>query len=197
MNAAAVVSLIACLLPAWATAQVVCSLGSAAVAYNSLKDQRPSGDAMQLAARTYDAAKQICGANCPEVILYRNATATGIMLITSSGRAKIVYAPNFVSGVYDRHGDAGVAALIAHELGHALDDTLGAAWIDRKWNSELRADAWAGCILAKSDLKPAGMNGALAALEKYPPMAHPAWNIRLPAVRAGYTHCGGAGSEAR
>jgi hypothetical protein len=152
---------------------------------------------MQLASRTYEAAKQICGSSCPEAILYRNPTASNLMLVANSGRAKLVYAPNFISGVYDSHGDAGVAAVIAHELGHALDDSLGAAWIDKKWMAELRADAWAGCILAKSDLKPAGLKSALAALEEHPSPAHPAWNIRLQAVRAGYSHCGGADTWVR
>jgi hypothetical protein len=191
MSAAAAALLIACLLPSWANAQVVCSLGAGS-AYNSTKDQRPSADAMQLASRAYDAAKQICGSSCPEVILYRNATASNLMLIANSGRAKIVYAPNFISGVYDRHGDAGVTAVISHELGHALDDSLGAAWIDKKWTAELHADAWAGCVLAKIDLKPKDLEGALAALEEHPSSAHPAWSIRLPAIRAGYSHCGGA-----
>ena len=194
MNAAAAFLSIACLLPAWANAQVVCSLGPAATGYNPLKDQRPSADAMQLATRTYDAAKQICGANCPEVVLYRNSTASGLMLIAISGRAKLVYAPNFISGIYDSHGDPGVAAVLAHEFGHALDDSLGAAWIDKKWTAELRADAWAGCVLAKTGLDAASMKGALAALEEHPSPAHPAWNIRLPAIRAGYSHCNGTDS---
>ena len=191
MNAAAAALFIAYLQATCASAQVVCALGPAPGAYNPLKDQRPSADAMQLATRTYEAAKQICAANCPAAVLFRNETASNLMLVTSSGRAKIVYAPNFVSGVYDSHGDAGVTAVIAHELGHALDDTLGAAWIDKKWTAELRADAWAGCVLAKIVQKAADVNNSLAALQEHPSPAHPAWNIRLPAVRAGYTHCGG------
>lgn len=182
----------ACLLPFGASAQLVCALGAGAAAYNPAKDQRPSGDAMQLASRAYDAARQVCGSNCPEVVLFRNATAANLMLIASGGRAKIVYKPNFITGVYDSHGDAGVAAVVAHEIGHALDDTLGAAWIDKRWPPELRADAWAGCVIAKSNFAAADFHSALAALEENPPPKSPAWKERLQAIRTGYTRCGGA-----
>ena len=42
------------------------------------------------------------------------------------GRAKMVYAPRMFTAVYDRYGDAGILALVAHALGHALDDLMGA-----------------------------------------------------------------------
>jgi hypothetical protein len=125
------------------------------------------------------------------VVLFRNATASKLMLIANAGRAKIVYNPQFIAGLYDRRGDAGVAALIAHELGHALDDSLGAAWIDKGWTAELRADSWAGCVLAKSNLTPAEVRSALTALQENPSPAHPSWNLRLPAIITGYFHCGG------
>ena len=76
--------------------------------------------------------------------------------------------------------------------GHALDDTLGAAWIEKSWTAELRADSWAGCILAKTNLSPADLTAALGALAAHPSPAHPAWGVRLPAIRAGYSRCGGA-----
>ena len=41
------------------------------------------------------------------------------------------------------------------------------------------------------------MHAALGALAKYPSPKHPAWNARLPAIRSGYTHCGGAASNVR
>jgi hypothetical protein len=185
-------ALIALLLPFTAAAQVVCALGSGAASYNAYMDQRPSADAMQLVGRAYTAAKNICGSNCPEVVLFRNVTASNLMLITDHQRAKIVYDPKIITTVYDRHGDAGIIGLMSHALGHALDDTLGAAWIEKGWNPELRADAWSGCILAKSNLKPTEFAAALAALSDYPSPAHPAWNLRLPPIRSGYTHCGGA-----
>ena len=182
-------ALIACLLPFTAAAQVVCALGSGAASYNAYMDQRPSADAMQLVGRAYAGAKTICGANCPEVVLFRNSTASNLMLITDHQRAKMVYDPKVIATVYDRHGDAGIVALMSHELGHALDDTLGAAWIEKGWSPELRADAWAGCVLAKANVKAAELPAAFAALSEYPSPAHPAWNVRLPVVRSGYMHC--------
>ena len=184
-------ALIACLLPFPAAAQVVCALGSGAASYNAYQDQRPSPDAMQIVGRVFAAAKAVCGPNCPEVVLFRNATAANLMLVADHQRAKIVYAPQVITTVYDRHGDAGPLALMAHVMGHALDDTLGAAWIEKVWTPELRADAWAGCILAKSNLTVAELPAALATMSEYPSPSHPTWNVRLPAIRSGYTHCGG------
>jgi len=184
--------LIASLLPLAAAAQVVCVLGPAAAGYKASEDKHPTADAMQLVGATYAAGKSVCGTNCPEVVLFRNTTASNVMLVTDAGRAKIVYNPTFITSVYDRYGDAGVQALMAHEIGHALDDALGAAWIEKGWTPEMRADSWAGCILAKSNLSPADVTAALAALAAHPSAAHPAWNVRLPAIRAGYSRCGGA-----
>jgi hypothetical protein len=67
---------------------------------------------------------------------------------------------------------------------------LGAQWIEKGWTPEVRADAWAGCILAKANLTAAEMTAAQATLAEYPAPSHPAWSVRLPAVRSGYTHCG-------
>ena len=184
--------LIACLLPLAAAAQVVCALGPGAAGYKASEDKHPTADAMELVGGTYAAGKSVCGANCPEVILFRNTTASNVMLVTDAGRAKIVYNPAFITSVYDRYGDAGVQGVMAHEIGHALDDALGAAWIEKSWTPELRADSWAGCILAKSNLSPAEVTAALAALAAHPSPAHPGWNVRLPAIRAGYARCGGA-----
>jgi hypothetical protein len=184
--------LIACLLPLAAAGQVVCALGLGAAGYKASEDKHPTADAMQLVGATYAAGKSVCGANCPEVILFRNTTASDVMLVNDAGRAKIVYNPVFITSVYDRYGDPGVEAVVAHEIGHALDDALGAVWIEKSWTPELRADSWAGCILAKSNLAPADVTAALAALQAHPSPAHPAWNVRLPAIRAGYSRCGGA-----
>jgi hypothetical protein len=175
-------------------AQVVCALGAGASSYQPSQDQRPASDAMQLAARVNAGEKAICTPNCPEVALLRNPTAPNIALIANQGQAKLVYAPQFFAAVYADYGDAGIIAVISHEVGHALDDTLGAAWINKDWKPEVRADAWAGCVLAKS-LNARDVPSALGALEKYPPSSHPDWNLRRPAIRIGYTRCGGSASS--
>jgi hypothetical protein len=182
---------VGCVIPLLALAQI-CALGPSATAYKQSSDQRPSADALELVKRTDAAAGKICAANCPPVVLYRNATSPNLMLLVDGGRAKIVYSPQAFSAVYDKHGDAGIAALIAHEIGHALDDTLGAAWIEKGWGLELRADAWAGCVLGKDTWSAADLAHATAALSENPSPAHPAWNVRLQALKSGYTHCGGA-----
>lgn len=176
-------------------AEIVCALGPAASSYKADSDQRPSSDALQLANRVNAAVKTLCGVQCPTMALFRNPTAANAMLIADSGQAKLVYSPQFLAAAYDSFGDGGIVALIAHEVGHALDETLGAAWIKKTWTAEVRADAWAGCLLARLDPAPASLQPSLAALAKYSSPAHPAWTVRLPALRAGYTQCGGSASK--
>jgi hypothetical protein len=177
-----------------AGAQVVCTLGPSAASYKSSEDQRPTSDAMLLAARVNAAAKTMCGTTCPAVIVLRNTTSANVMLIVDKDHGKLVYSPQFFGLVEEKYGDAGVVAIIAHVLGHALDDTLGAAWIKSGWSPELRADSWAGCMLAKNNLSAADTGSALNALASYPSAAHPAWAMRVPVIRVGYTQCGGTGS---
>ncbi|HYK61636.1 MAG TPA: hypothetical protein VEV85_19530 [Bryobacteraceae bacterium] len=180
------------LLLAWsANGEVVCALGQGASSYKPASDQRPSSDALQLAGRVNAALKSICGNQCPTMALFRNATAPNLMLVNNAGQAKLVYSPQFFQSAYSSFGDEGIVALIAHELGHALDSTMGAKFIKESWPPELRADAWAGCVLAKLDSSSQGLGAALAALAKYSSPAHPVWSQRLPPLRAGFTACGG------
>ena len=188
------------LLPLSAAAQLLCALGSGASSYKPAADQRPTSDTLQLAGRVNAALKSICADQCPTMALFRNATAPNVMLIADAGQAKLVYSPQFFAAAYDSFGDDGIVAIMAHEIGHALDATLGAAWIRNSWTPELRADSWAGCVLArieqgKIDPGPSGLEPGLAALAKYPSPAHPGWAMRLPVIRAGYTQCGGEGAK--
>src|SRR5262249_8265970 len=92
---------------------------------------------------------------------------------------------------YESFGDNGISAIIAHEVGHALDTTLGAKWVKESWPPEVRADAWAGCVLAKLNPDAAGIKSSLGALPKYPSPSHPGWTQGIPVLRIGYTQCGG------
>jgi hypothetical protein len=186
--------LCALLLPVTSPAEVVCALGPASSAYNAYLDQRPTADAMQLAGRVNEMLKSICSPKCPVIALFRNASAANAMLIAGTDQAKIVYAPQFFTSVYDNFGDGAIIGIIAHEMGHPLDETAPARWMSGIPSPELRADAWAGCILARNDLSSGDLSGALTAISKYPSPAHPAWGVRLPALKLGYGQCGGNAS---
>jgi hypothetical protein len=175
--------------------EVLCALGPGASSYDAKADQRPTADAMQLAGRMNAALSPTCTPQCPQIAIYRNATAPNAMLVVSADQAKFVYAPQFFTAVYDRYGDGAIIAIIAHLYGHALDEVRPATWMKSEGTRELRADAWAGCALAKSDLSPGDLAEALNALSKYPPLTHPNWAMRLPALRLGYIHCMGDSSK--
>jgi hypothetical protein len=187
--------LCASLLPFGASAEVICALGSCASSYDAKADQRPSADAMQLAGRMNAALSPACSPKCPQIAIYRNTTAPNAMLVVTADQAKFVYAPQFFTAIYDKYGDGAIIAIIAHEYGHALAETIPAPWMKSDWTAEPRADAWAGCALAKSDLSSNDLAEALTAVSKYPPSTQPGWAARVPALRLGYIHCGGDGSK--
>jgi len=181
----------ALLLAISAHAELLCALGPHADAYKANGDDRPSPDVMQLARRVNSALKPACTPKCPEIAIFRNATAPNLALIATEDQAKIVYAPQFFSAIYDKYGDGSIIAAIGHEYGHALGETTPVPWIKSSWNIELRADAWAGCALAKNNLDAKALKEAVDALAGYPPASRPDWNQRLMALKTGYTHCGG------
>lgn len=187
--------LCALLLPFAASAEIICALGPGGSSYDAKADQGPTGDAMQLAGRMNGALSPACSPKCPQIAVFRNATAANAMLVVTADQAKFVYAPQFFTALYDKYGDGAIIAIIAHEYGHALAETIPSTWMKSDWTAEQRADAWAGCALAKSDLSSNDLADALAAVSKYPPFVHPVptWEQRLPALRLGYTHCGGDG----
>jgi hypothetical protein len=188
------------LLAISAMAEVVCALGSNAGSYNAGSysagsDQRPTSDALELARRMNAALEFTCSPKCPQIALFRNSTAANVMLIAGADQAKVVYAPQFFSAVYDKYGDAAVIAVLAHEFGHALDEVYPAKWMSNGWNPEMRADGWAGCALARINAGPKDLADALAAVSLYPPPGKSAWPLRLTAMRTGYVYCGGDGSK--
>jgi hypothetical protein len=185
------ICLISCATFAAAANQILCSLGAATSAYNAYSDERPTPDAMELAGKVNAGLGSICRPNCPTMALFRNKTAPDLMLIVASSQAKIVYKPEFFTTVYEMYGDAGIQALIAHEVGHAMDASGTVKWMKPAWNPELRADAWAGCAFAKMNISSRDLHSALNALQKYPASSHPDWMARLSALQTGYMECGG------
>jgi hypothetical protein len=185
----------ASLVPFCASAEVICALGAGTSSYDAKGDERPTADAMQLAGRMNAALSPTCSPQCPQIAIFRNPTAANAMLVVNADQAKFVYAPQFFTAVYEKYGDGAIIAIIAHLYGHALDEVHPASWMKNDWNGELRADAWAGCALAKSNLSSNDLAEALTAVSMYPPSTHPSWALRAPAMRLGYTHCGGDGSK--
>lgn len=174
-----------------AATDIVCTLGTATAAYKESQDEKPR-DMTNIIHRVDDAFRPFCLPKCPKAALLRNATAPNLMLLVTVEGAKMVYSPQFFAGVYGKYGESGLIALLAHVYGHAIDETTPSNWIPTNWNPELRADAWAGCVLAKTSLAPGAITSALSAMAMSPPTSQPAWGPRVPAVRLGFTHCGGA-----
>ena len=65
------------------------------------------------------------------------------------------------------------------------------AWMKDSWDGELRADAWAGCAMAKADMSPSRLQAVLLAMSTYPSPHHPEWDARRPVITEGFTRCGG------
>ena len=171
--------------------QIVCTLGLETTPYNAYSDQRPTPDALELAGKVNQALVSSCRPNCPTIAMFRNTTAPNAILLKSPGQAKFVYKPEFFTAVYESSGDAGILAMIAHEVGHAIDGASPTSWIKREWSPELRADAWAGCALGRMNLSARALQAGLSTLAKYPSPSHPNWETRLPVIQTGYTQCGG------
>lgn len=173
--------------------QLVCSLGNSG-GYNPQYDSPPPDFAMNVAARVAGA---LCGGTCG-VVLVQNATAgNALTLVSPNGQAKIAYSPPFMNAVEAQIGGAATFGILAHEVGHVVDGRTGVAWMIDSWSRELRADAWAGCALARSGLSTSEVGAALMAVSQYPSPTHPAWNLRLPALQTGYSNCGGSGTLPR
>jgi hypothetical protein len=170
---------------------LVCKLGTTDTAYNAYSDERSSGDALELAGKVNAALVSECRPNCPRISMFRNPTASNLMLLRDSDQVKLVYKPQFFTNVYDTYGDAGILAILAHEVGHAIDGSAKASWMKSNWSPELRADAWAGCALARMNLRPRPLSAGYAALSNYAPQSGPDWNTRTSVIETGYKQCGG------
>jgi len=182
------------LLPVIAAAEVVCALGPDPASYNAASDGKPTADAISELRRLDAALQPVCSPRCPQIAILRNPTAANAMLIATNEDAKIVYAPQFFQSLYDNFGDGAVIAVMAHEFGHALDE-LNPGKFGRGPTPELRADAWSGCTLAKTELSVTGLAQALSGVTKYPTPGNSERSLRVGAFRVGFTQCGGVAAK--
>jgi hypothetical protein len=146
---------------------------------------RPSMELMRI-------SQVLCPMGCGRVMLFENQTVSNAMTSTMPGQGSVIsYNPGFMGQIFSQFGAGATFGVLAHEFGHHIDLQQPAAWMDHAWGRELRADAWAGCALARSGFDAAQASAALQAIAAYPSPTHPAWNLRVPALRQGYMNCGG------
>jgi hypothetical protein len=180
----------AALLPLRAQAQVLCALGPTSPPYEPMADMPASAGAQ---AELKKIKTLLCPKGCGKVLLFANATTPNTATVTDgAGVSKISYSPSFANSVRSNYGPAGTFGILAHALGHHLEASGNRpAWMKDAWDSELRADAWAGCAIAKAEMTPSRLQAVLLAMSSYPSSHHPPWSERRPVITEGYTRCGG------
>lgn len=176
-----------------ASGQVVCTLGHGASPYSPAMDRPPTHTALAEGRRMH---RLLCN-DCGSIMLVQNPTVTNAMLMSvRPGVSKLSYNPHFMNQVLAQYGNGATIGIIAHEIGHHVDFMQPAAWYDRSWGKELRADALAGCALARARIDPTQLKNALRAIAAFPSPSHPGWPMRERAVMQGYQQCGGTGGSA-
>lgn len=171
-------------------AQLMCSLGvSPDQQYNPNYDQQPSPRALSELNTIYSA---LCPNGCGRYILASNPSAPNALAAAiAPGQSKIVYNPNFINQVANQFGGGATFGILAHEFGHHIDFHTTPLWMNNSWSRELKADAWAGCALARVGGSTQQIENSLKAIAAYPSPSHPGWQQRHQAVRTGFINCGG------
>lgn len=174
---------------------VVCALGPMTPNYSSREDQPAATRAAKDLERI---STLLCPEGCGRVHLFRNATTPNILAMNvGNGNSKIVYSQAFLDRVRSVYGPDASFGVLAHEFGHHVDQTGSpVAWMDPSWNVETRADAWAGCALARAGLKTEGLKRALLVVSSPGNDRDPIWDVRWSALRQGYGGCGGGLKQA-
>jgi hypothetical protein len=177
-----------------ASAGLMCSLGaSPSQQYNPYYDQQPSSRASSELNTIYRA---LCKNGCGNYVLASNSSApNALAAATGPGQSKIAYNPDFLNQVANQFGGGATFGILAHEFGHHIDFHTTAPWMNNSWSRELKADAWAGCALARVGGNTQQIENALRAIAAYPAPSHPGWQQRHQAVRTGFINCGGKWSN--
>src|SRR4029079_16171777 len=189
MLRASLLSISALLLSSQAEAQLLCTLGPA-TPYDPMADMPPSAGAK---ADFTKVTALLCPKGCGKLLLFSNATTPKTAIVTDgAGVSKMAYSPSFANSIRSNFGPIATFGIFAHGVGHHLDATgTKAAWMKDSWDAELRADAWAGCGMAKANLSPSRLQAVLLALSTYPSPHHPSWEVRRAVITEGFKSCGG------
>ena len=172
-------------------AQLICYLGYPQQQYIPSKDQLPSQRAEQELALIYKALcppPYVCG-----MYQLRSNTTVGNARaeLIGPGQTKISYNPAVFDSLALKYGGGATFGILAHEFGHHIDLHQTPPWLNTSWSRELKADAWAGCALARTQVSSVYLENALVAISKFPTPSHPSWQLRVQAVRVGFVNCGG------
>lgn len=193
--AGSVLMMVVVLNTAWvgaAHAQLVCTLGVGPVRYNPYQDMPPSSHAATELMRIHHLLCSSSPYGCGSYVLARNPTVSNAMaMAVSPGLTKIVYNAGFMNSVAGQYGGGATFGILAHEFGHHIDFHTTPFWMNTSWSRELKADAWAGCALARAGIGTTAIENALIAIATYPSPSHPDWPRRQQAVRTGFVSCGG------
>lgn len=174
---------------------ITCLQGIGVAQYNPTQDTPPSQPAIK-------SLGTVLNYLCPEALpfgcgyftLRQNPLAPNIFSErVEEKRSKIIYAQDFLNTVTAQYGDNASLGIFAHHVGHHLDTIANTpTWMDHSLNAELRADTWAGCALAKSQLPKEAVEKNIQVLADYPSPMHPGWGKRVEALTTGYVGCGGS-----
>ena len=135
----------------------------------------------------------LCNGSCNATLVRNQSAGNALTLVLPNGAAKVAYNPQFMQSVQESFGEEAIFGILAHETGHVIDGRTQVSWMLDSWGRELRADAWAGCALARAKMSTSEMRNSLQAISQYPSPSHPGWNLRIPALETGYRACGGIG----
>ena len=173
-------------------AQVMCTLGAVfnQSQYNPYLDSAPSTQAAQEVNQIYNVLCYPYG--CGTYFLVSNPTIPNAMAAPiGPGQTKIGYQPTFMNSIALQYGGGATLGILAHEFGHHIDFHTTPSWMNTSWSRELKADAWAGCALARLGVSTSQLDNALAAIARFPSASHPGWPQRQQAVSTGFVSCGG------
>ena len=169
---------------------LLCALGPTAASYVPLTDQPASPIATRETKRLFTL---VCPKGCGQIGVFRNPTAPNAMTVSvGTHMTKIVYNSAFLERAIRAYGLGASLGILAHEVGHHVDTIVPPPpWMNASWGTELRADAWTGCELARGGTKTAELKAALQGIAMSPSAGHPVWSLRAEALQKGYSGCGG------